>query len=75
MVGGAKVGCDGKGGVKGELEEGEVDEEGCHFLSMRENKDVIEMTKEKNVIKMVYFVLHFCSFSVLTKKQKFICYT
>jgi hypothetical protein len=33
MVGGAKVGCDGKGGVKGELEEGEGDEEGCHFLS------------------------------------------
>ena len=36
MVVRAKVGCDGKGGVKGGEEEGEGEEEGCHVFLFAE---------------------------------------
>jgi len=48
MVVRAKVGCDGKGGVKGGEEEGEGEEEGCHVFLFAELDHVGDRTRSWN---------------------------
>ena len=61
MVVRAKVGCDGKGGVKGGEEEGEGEEEGCHVFLFAE-LDRVDRTRSWMRCEMI-----------INKKSLFLC--
>ena len=63
MVVRAKVGCDGKGGVKGGEEEGEGEEEGCHVFLFAE-LDRWNRTRSWMRCEMI---------SIINKKSLFLC--